>query len=249
MSNHINLVRIKAVANMLAELKKDIVFVGGATTSLYADDRTTEPRPTEDVDVVIELATYREYAELDEKLRDAGFVNDSASGVVCRYNAQGITVDIMPTGEGALGFSNRWYPSGFKEAVSVNIDQVAVKIFSLPYFIASKMEAFDSRGKANYRFSTDFEDIVFVLENNSNASTLLKAAPEELQVYFKERFSKLLKDPNLEEGLTAHLTPAKALVQFTRINQLFKELSDGQQKVKLITKNRNTLRGPNNSRR
>lgn len=32
MSHHINLVRIKAVANMMAELKKDIVFVGGATT-------------------------------------------------------------------------------------------------------------------------------------------------------------------------------------------------------------------------
>ncbi len=77
MSHQTNIVRIKAVANLLQQLNKDFVFVGGATVSLYGNEDRTESRPTDDVDVVIELATYSGYAALDEKLRKVGFQNDS----------------------------------------------------------------------------------------------------------------------------------------------------------------------------
>ena len=49
--------------------------------SLYADLKAAESRPTDDVDIIIELASYHNYVVLDERLRDAGFVNDTASGV------------------------------------------------------------------------------------------------------------------------------------------------------------------------
>lgn len=57
MSNHINLIRIKAVSNALEDIKREIVFVGGATVSLYADRDTLEVRPTDDVDILVEIAT------------------------------------------------------------------------------------------------------------------------------------------------------------------------------------------------
>ena len=81
MSNHNNIVRIKAIAGLMDQLHEDVVFVGGATVSLYADLKATESRPTDDVDIIIELASYHKYVVLDERLRDAGFVNDTASGV------------------------------------------------------------------------------------------------------------------------------------------------------------------------
>ena len=37
MPHHINITRIKAVAGLLKALQQEIVFVGGATVSLYAD--------------------------------------------------------------------------------------------------------------------------------------------------------------------------------------------------------------------
>lgn len=37
MSHHINIVRIKAISNILSALKQDFVFVGGAVVSLYVD--------------------------------------------------------------------------------------------------------------------------------------------------------------------------------------------------------------------
>ena len=84
---HENIVRIKVVNEVLKGLDQEFVFVGGATVSLYATnpELASETRPTDDVDVVIELATYGGYAGIDEKLRGLGFKNDVASGVICRY--------------------------------------------------------------------------------------------------------------------------------------------------------------------
>ncbi|QEC42618.1 hypothetical protein [Pseudobacter ginsenosidimutans] len=52
---HQNLVRIKAVYNALEELGNEVVFVGGATVALYADRPAIEIRPTDDVDILVEL--------------------------------------------------------------------------------------------------------------------------------------------------------------------------------------------------
>jgi hypothetical protein len=131
MSHHKNIVRIKAVHGALKDLKKEVVFVGGATVSLYADRMAEEVRPTDDVDVLIELWTHRGYAELEEKLRSIGFTNDQESGIICRFTIQGITVDVMPTEENVLGFSNKWYPDGYKNAIDYKIDDHVVKILAL----------------------------------------------------------------------------------------------------------------------
>jgi len=222
MSQHTNIVRIKAIAGLLEQLQEDVVFVGGATVALYADTIAAEARPTDDVDVIIELISYHSYAELDERLRAAGFVNDAESGVICRYQIQGITVDIMPTHPEVLGFSNKWYPAGFKEAISIKVDDRSIKIFSLPFFIASKLEAFKSRGKGNYLFSSDFEDIVYVLENNSQARELLLNASPEVLSYLQDAFTEMLADMDFEEGLTAHLEPNTSAQQFIKIEAILK---------------------------
>jgi len=158
MSHQENITRIRAVRNALGELKEDVVFVGGATVSLYTDRRTEDVRPTDDIDVVIELWAHKDYALIEERLRSLGFVNDQESEVICRYTIQGITVDIMPTYKEALGFSNRWYPAGFSSAVSYDLGDGNIRIFQSPYFIASKLEAFKSRGANDGRTSTDFEE-------------------------------------------------------------------------------------------
>lgn len=92
--------------------------MGGATIALYINPATAmEVRPTDNVDVVMELATYGSYARLEVRLRETGFVNGQESKVVCRYKVKGITVDIMPTDPAVIRFSNRWYWEGFEKAV------------------------------------------------------------------------------------------------------------------------------------
>lgn len=164
---HENLIRIKAVNQVLQGLNQEYVFVGGAAVSLCASDSATANavRPTDDVDIIVELASYKGYTELDKKLLEIGFKNDITSTVICRYKIQGITVDVMPTEPEAIGFSNIWYPKGFQTAINYPLDeQTEIKIFSLPYFVATKWEAFKGRG-TDFRTSTDFEDLVYVFEN------------------------------------------------------------------------------------
>jgi predicted nucleotidyltransferase len=149
MSHHQNIARIKAVHDALGDLKNEVVFVGGATVSLYTTRPTSEVRPTEDVDIVVEVFHYNGYAAMEEKLRARGFINDQESGVICRFRINGIVVDVMPVNDVALGFSNKWYPEAFKAAIEHEVDSgYTIKIFSPPYFIASKLEAFFDRVRA-----------------------------------------------------------------------------------------------------
>ncbi|HNW70805.1 MAG TPA: hypothetical protein PKI01_10410 [Bacteroidales bacterium] len=185
MSNRLNLLRIKTVYEGLGEIQNQVVFVGGATASLYASREYTEIRPTEDVDVIIELLNYTEMAKFEEQLLKMKFSPDIESKIICRYKIHGVTVDIMPTTKNnAFGFFNRWYPEGYKNAVAYKIDDDhIVKILSSPYFLATKFEAFKGRGNGDGRTSQDFEDIVYVLENRIEVWQEIKNISGEIKDY------------------------------------------------------------------
>ena len=206
MNQHNNIVRIKAVATALADLKDKVVFVGGTTLSLYPDRPVFEVRPTDDVDVIIEILNYVDRGELEEKLRSIGFSNDMESGIICRYKIQGIIVDIMPTNDPSIGFTNLWYPEGFDQAVNYEIDERnTIKILSAPYFIATKFEAHKSRGKNDGRTSHDFEDIIYVLENRETIWQEMNNANDTVREYLRSEVLILLNNPNLFEWIDSHV--------------------------------------------
>lgn len=206
MSRLENSLRIKAVATALQELVDRVVFVGGATVSLYADREAEEVRPTDDVDILIELVSYKDYAAIEEKLREKGFANDMESKVICRYKIQGIIVDVMPTSEVPLGFSNRWYIPGFRSAIKHQLsDETEVRILAPEYFLATKLEAFKNRGKGDGRTSTDFEDIIFFLNNRSVIWDELANTTPPLSDYLKESLSELLQNKYIDEWIGSHL--------------------------------------------
>ena len=204
MSHHINVTRIKAVNNALGELRDKVVFVGGATVSLYADSESEEIRPTEDIDIVVEIWARKDYIEIDEKLRKLGFINDQESEIICRYKIDGLVVDVMPTQSDILGFTNKWYQPGFEHSISYNLPESEIKIFSPPYFLASKLEAFIGRGNHDGRTSKDFEDIVFVLQNRLSIWSELLDANTEVVEYLKHTFANLMSSPNFEEWVDCH---------------------------------------------
>ena len=227
MSHHQNIVRIKAVHNSLADLKDKVVFVGGATISLYAERQTFDVRPTNDVDVIIEILNYNEKAKLEEKLRDFGFQHDIESGIICRYKIQGIIVDIMPTTPESLGFSNRWYAEGFKNAIDYEIDdRNTVKILTSPYFIAVKLEAFKDRGRSNGRTSQDFEDIVFILENRQTIWEELNSTEGEIRTYLIEEFKKLKENSSLFESIDSHVERSSPPASYFILDEIEKFISE-----------------------
>lgn len=206
MSNHINIVRIKAVNNALKELRDHVVFVGGSTISFYADRPVLEIRPTDDIDVIIEVLNYRQRQELEERLRAIGFTNDMESGIICRFKVEGITVDIMPTDDPSIGFNNIWYPKGYENAVNYLLDDgKQIRILTAPYFLATKLEAFKGRGGGDGRLSHDFEDIVFVLENRGSLWQELMECDEGVKAYLVAEFSALIENPYFYEWIDCHV--------------------------------------------
>ena len=206
MSNHTNIVRIKAVNNALQELRDHVVFVGGATISLYADRPVLEVRPTDDIDVIVEILNYKQRQQLEERLREIGFTNDVESGVICRFKIKGIIVDIMPTDDPSIGFSNKWYPKGYEHAENYTLDDgQTIRILTAPYFLATKLEAFKGRGGGDGRLSHDFEDIIFVLENRERLWHEIMICDDEVKAYLVDEFSALMDNPHIYEWIDCHV--------------------------------------------
>lgn len=228
MNNHLtNLEGLRVVATALAELNEKVVFVGGAAVSLYTNDpAAAEPRPTDDIDVVVEVATYSEFSrQIEDRLRQLGFVNDVESGIICRYRIQGLTVDVMPTDPAILGFSNRWYKEGVTQSIAYQIDnQQFIRILSTPYFIATKLEAYKSRRRGQARMNSDFEDIVYVFDNRNKLLHEISESPEILRLYLQEEITILLNDPNVEENIYGHLEPRTASQRTQHILKIWHEI-------------------------
>lgn len=206
MSQENNISRISIVREALGALCNDVVFVGGSTVSFYADSETFEVRETDDVDVIIEVLTFADHTRFEEKILKLGFSPDVDSSVRVRYKIKGVTVDFMPTRDVSIGFENKWYHDGYKNAVEYLInDHQAIRILAPVYFLATKFEAFKSRGYSDPRQSHDFEDIVYILENRSVIWSELHTCDETLRNYFRVEFGKLLTKDGLEEWIDCHV--------------------------------------------
>lgn len=104
-----NLQRCIAVAHQLGELAQEVVFAGGAATGLLVTDPAiADVRPTIDVDVIVQVISHADYFRLQERLREKGFGESMEEEVICRWKYKEILLDVMPTGEKILGFSDRW---------------------------------------------------------------------------------------------------------------------------------------------
>jgi hypothetical protein len=113
----------------------------------------------------------------------------------------------MPSDPRILGFSNIWYQEGIKNAIETKLPNGnTVQIFSLPYFIAAKIEAYFGRGQGDFRLSSDIEDVVAVLDGQKDFEGLLNA-PGTVKAYLKKNFRIFIGDPVFLEALSAHLEP------------------------------------------
>ena len=205
MSHQDNIKKIKTVFDTLEELQDQVVFVGGATVSLYDQTEALEVRETKDVDVIIEITKYSEQGGFEEQLRAKGFVDDVKSPVRGRFKIKGIIVDVMPTSDLHMGFENKWYPEGYKNAIEYVIDKnTTIKILSAPYFIATKLEAFKNRGRKDGRMSHDFEDIVHVFEYRLDIWEEMKQTNKNLRRYLQDEFKALKSNSNIREWIDCH---------------------------------------------
>lgn len=203
-----NIKRLQEVAEGLGDLNERVTYVGGSVTALYATDKAVvDPRPTLDVDCVVEYFSFQEKEDFEAMLRQKHFAEDIEGDVICRWIYKQIEVDIMPTDERYFSFSNRWYKPGVKNREPYMLPNGRIiYIMPLMLFIATKLEALSGRGGDDLRGSKDFEDIVYVLNACPDfAERYQHETNEELKNFIIVQFSEFTKRSNIMEEITCAL--------------------------------------------
>ena len=203
----INIAIIAEVAEALKELKEDMVFVGGAVISLYTDDPAAdEVRPTQDVDMTLNIINFSHWQRVEGRLRELGFQPNPFGHAICSFKYKDILIDIMATEDGPLGLTNRWYKVGLENIWTVNAKNQKIKILSAPCYLATKLEAFNDRGN-DYRSSHDIEDIIYVIDNRTTIVNEVKESDKRVYSYLKKELLKIVKQGILTEVLMTHIHP------------------------------------------
>lgn len=207
--NQANLEMVRRVALRLDWLRERVVFVGGAVVDLLITDPAAPPvRRTMDVDVIIEVVSRIDYYALRNPLISLGFREDVGGGPspLCRWDIEGIKVDIMPTQEEILGFSNKWYVYAIKTAVRVEIaDMLSIRLISAPSFLITKLMAFINRGNGDFIGSHDLEDAIAVLDGRPEIIDDIKNSHLELKQSLIRIFEVMLQQEDFREAVPGHL--------------------------------------------
>ena len=213
----------RAATDLEGIVRLPMVFVGGSTMPLYVGEMAVNAlRETQDVDVMVEAASYLEFAEMEERLRGAGFRQDIAQAAPrCRWfrgDQQYDIVDVRtdhpndrwsrPTG---AGIEERALPSGR-----------VIPVLSPGRFLAAKIAAVQDRGGAHWYDSPDFEDIVLLLESHPQLQPWLAATPPDAVVAVAAWAESASRRAGIREEIEATVTRGAGLDQ--RVQAVFDRL-------------------------
>jgi hypothetical protein len=202
-----NISRIELIAAGLQDLEDDVIFIGGACIQFYVPfPDLMDFRSTEDVDCIVKITTSQERNRMEENLRRLGFANDMTGGPVVRWIYHGLKVDIIPDECSLVGYRDiPWFRDGRNAALKkVLASGRTIRILTLPYYLASKLEASKDRGGGNYLNDHDLEDVVCIIDGNENLSEI-QYAPEAVRGFLKAEFSRLLSDPDFIDSIPGHI--------------------------------------------
>lgn len=203
----INIAVVAEVAEALQHIKQDMVFVGGAVVSLYTDDPAAdEIRPTQDIDMTLNIVNLSHWEKVQAQLGRLGFHPDPFGHAICSYKYKDIPIDIMATEDGPLGPANRWYKIGFENLWTAKAKDQDIKILSAPCYLATKFEAFNNRG-SDYRISHDIEDIIYVLDNRIGIVEEIENDDTRIANFIKEQLQNITNKGLLQEVLMSHIHP------------------------------------------
>lgn len=224
----INIGVLQKIANALGDLNKSVVFVGGAVASLYADDTVVdEVRPTFDIDISVQLRRFGNVFNLQEKLRQLNFKESAEEKVICRFKFEDVTVDVMPDEDSLWGSTNRWYKPGFEKLEKVSIGSgIVINILPAPYYLATKFEAFNSRGNNDYIMSHDFEDIVFLLDNRVKIAEEVLATDREVKDFLQQEIRRILEHKYIGDLVQGHINPETSEARLEIILTKMKKMMD-----------------------
>jgi len=200
---------LERAAQALEPVLGDVVFLGGASIVLWiTDPAAPAPRPTKDVDVVVEVTSRAAFHAFEERLRSLGFKEDQESGIICRwrYRDDDLILDAMPADAAILGFENRWQGASIPHAVERVLPSGMTILATRPdYLLATKIEAFNGRGHEDFLGSRDFGDMISLIDGRQEIVGEVQRSEPDLRAYLASELSRLRVHPRFREGISGAL--------------------------------------------
>jgi predicted nucleotidyltransferase len=213
------------VAKALGELNSEVVFVGGAMVSMYIDDAAAEDiRPTKDLDLTFQITTAGKLEQLRERLVQKGFTQTHEDNVICRFRFDDLLIDVMSTQAVGWAPSNRWFLPGFERAYPRQLDDVTIQLMPLPFFLASKMEAFFDRGINDLYASHDLEDIVYLFNYAQTLAEQIQQTGGAVADYLKACVARMMQN-EIRSVIPGHLFYETADERFEIIMEKMKAIT------------------------
>ena len=195
-----NIESVELAVKAFGPLIDELVLVGGCAVGLLITDRARPPiRPTVDVDLLTEVAPLGNYYKLCNRLKERGF--KESTEVICRWELNSLKIDLMPTEEGVLGFTNSWYAEAARTSLKhVLPSGLSIQVIAPPLFVATKLESFESRGKGDY-LHHDLEDIVNIIDGRPSLVEEVLGASEAVREFIRGEFEILMIDQMFDDRL------------------------------------------------
>lgn len=223
----INRLATVKVANALGDLCEEVVFVGGAMVSLYIDDPLAEDiRPTKDIDLTFQITTAGQLERIRIMLIERGFREAADSTVTCRFIFDDLLIDVMSTQEIGWAPGNPWFSKGFDQAIKVTLNEIEIKVLPLPYFLATKFDAFFDRGIQDVYASKDLEDLLYLFNHTTEIVKQILETTGDVRLYLGKSIHRIMNDPIILGAIPGHLFYENAEEQYREIKQKLNQLSN-----------------------
>ncbi len=205
---------LECAADALGPILDEVVFVGGASVVLWITHPAARPpRPTKDVDVVIEVTTRSQYRQFSKRMRARGFSEDMQSNVICRWRHadMDLLLDAMPTDPAILGFASPWHAAALPYAAERRLTSGRVlRAITPPFLLATKLEAFASRGNGDPIASHDFEDVIALVDGREELVGEVRTAPPDVRAFLAQSLVALRGQHRFLDGAAGALLPDAA---------------------------------------
>lgn len=124
---------------------------------------------------------------------------------MCRFRYEDVLVDVMATIPIGWAPGNRWFEQGLDQAISEELEEIAIRILPLPYFLATKFDAFFDRSVNDLWASHDYEDIVYLFNHVTDLSKQILSSDKVVKQYLRECSDQILKNRSFQESIMGNL--------------------------------------------
>jgi predicted nucleotidyltransferase len=200
---------IRGAAQVLGEVRPQLVFLGGCVLGLYARPHGSNLRTTDDVDCVSTVVPWiRQEQLLADLCSKRVLVPDMERQHRYRVAQTGLVIDVLSPDGMNIGGGDAWLRAAADHAAEFDLgDGETIRAVTPPYFLALKLSAFIDRG-ADVLSSKDMEDIVFLAVEVDGLVAQVETAGighELRRLWHKALAKHQLDERDLRDVVDAHL--------------------------------------------